>query len=150
LKDLAANVKKMFEIPCALSAKGTIPALPHHTTMQLYKIAQEAISNAVKHGKATQVSIALIRGGDTLTLSIKNDGTPFAQPAHPTKRMGLRIMNYRASLIGASLEIEANKVGTTVTCAVPVKIPRSQRASTRSGESEEIEPETVGSGDQSR
>src|SRR5882724_1675351 len=150
LKDLAANVKKMFEIPCALSAKGNIPDLPHHATMQLYKIAQEAISNAVKHGKATQVVIVLIRSGDTLTLAIKNDGTPFAQPAHPTKRMGLRIMNYRASLIGASLEIEANKVGTTVTCAVPVKIPRSQRASTRSGESEEIEPEIVGSGDQSR
>jgi signal transduction histidine kinase len=150
LKDLAANVKKMFEIPCALSTKGVIPDLPLHATMQLYKIAQEAISNAVKHGKATQVSIALIRSSDALALIIKNDGKPFAQPAHPTKRMGLRIMNYRAGLIGASLEIEANKVGTTVTCAFPLKISArgSQRASARSGGAEEIEPETVESGEQ--
>jgi signal transduction histidine kinase len=152
LKELAANVKKMFEIPCVLGSKGAIPDLSHHATTQLYKIAQEAISNAVKHGKATQVSIALARNGETLTLTIKNDGKPFAQPALPTKRMGLRIMNYRANLIGASFEIEANKAGTIVTCAVPVKNSAKafQPDSVGGRDPEEGEPEAVGTGEQSR
>jgi signal transduction histidine kinase len=114
----------MFAVPCALIAKGTIPEMPQHVAMQLYKIAQEAISNAVKHGKASHVAITLARHDDLLALTIKNDGKPFAQPAEPTKRMGLRIMNYRANLVGASLAIEANRSGTTVTCTLPVKSNR--------------------------
>src|SRR5215831_3900092 len=53
LRGLAENVKKMFCIECGLSVKGSLPELPQHTTFQLYKIAQEAVSNAIKHGKAT-------------------------------------------------------------------------------------------------
>ena len=122
LKGLAANVKRMFDIPCALTVKGSIPELNQYTTMQFYKIAQEAVSNAIKQGKATQVAITLNRQADKLVLTIKNDGVPFNPPAQPTKRMGLRIMNYRANTIGATLEIEPHpKSGTTVTCALSVK-----------------------------
>jgi two-component system, NarL family, sensor histidine kinase UhpB len=121
LKGLAGNVKKMFEISCGFSAKGTLPELPEHTTLQLYKIAQEAVSNAIKHGKATQVAIGLLRHHELLVMSIKNDGLPFAQPAGKN-RMGLRIMNYRASTIGAKLEIKPlEKSGTVVTCALAIK-----------------------------
>jgi len=88
--------------------------------MQFYKIAQEAVSNAIKHGKATHVAIQLTRTADKLVLTIKNDGLPFTPPVHTTKRMGLRIMNYRANTIGAALDIEPQpKSGTTVTCALP-------------------------------
>jgi len=147
LRDLSCKVKKMFSIPCTLSAKGGIPEMPQHTTMQLYKIAQEAISNAVKHGKATQVSIALTRNGGRLALIIKNDGKPFDKPTQPTRRLGLRIMNYRASLIGGSISIEANKTGTSVTCSLPVKNshPAAHRGNGRQKEQEEVEPEAVGS-----
>src|SRR6266478_1127193 len=58
LKALAESVNKMFQIPCELGTKGHLPELPQHTTIQLYKIAQEAVSNAIKHGKANQVSIS--------------------------------------------------------------------------------------------
>ena len=122
LRGLAGNVRKMFGIPCGFNLRGSLPDLPQHTTVQLYKIAQEAVSNAIKHGKATQVSISLAREGTDLVLTIRNDGLPFVMPTIPTSRMGLRIMNYRASTIGARLEISPQeKKGTIVTCALPVE-----------------------------
>jgi signal transduction histidine kinase len=121
LKGLAGNVKKMFGISCGFSVRGALPELPQHSMLQLYKIAQEAVSNAIKHGKASQVSLNISRDQDQLILTIKNDGLPFAQPATSKNRMGLRIMHYRASTIGASLEIKPlDKSGTMVTCLLPV------------------------------
>jgi len=122
LKGLAGNVKKLFDISCGFSVKGSPPELMQNTTVQLYKIAQEAVSNAIKHGKATQVSISLVSNDDHLVMSIKNDGAPFAQPSGNSTRMGLRIMHYRANTIGAAMEIKAlGKSGTIVTCTLPVK-----------------------------
>ena len=122
LKALSENVKKMFQIPCELSTKGQAPELPQHTTIQLYKIAQEAVSNAIKHGKATRVLISAVRHNDELVLCIKNDGIPFAPPANAKDRMGLRIMNYRANTIGATLDIQPQeKGGTVVMCSLPLK-----------------------------
>lgn len=122
LKDLAGNVKKLFDIPCGFSLKGQSPALPHNTTLQFYKIAQEAVSNAIKHGKATQVSLGLSCTADQLAMTIKNDGLPFVQPSGASTRMGLRIMHYRANTIGAELDIRAlGKSGTMVTCILPAK-----------------------------
>jgi signal transduction histidine kinase len=122
LKGLAENVKKMFAIPCAFNLKGAPPDLSQHTTVQLYKIAQEAVSNAIKHGKATQVAIGLVKQNNQLVMTIKNDGLPFSQPAGTKNRMGLRIMNYRANTIGATLEIKPlDKNGTLVTCLLPIK-----------------------------
>ena len=90
--------------------------------MQLYKIAQESVSNAIKHGKATCVAIGLARNGERLVMTVKNDGVPFTTGAQAKNRMGLRIMNFRANTIGASLEIEPdNNSGTIVTCELPVK-----------------------------
>lgn len=121
LRGLAGNVKKMFEIPCVFDTRGTLPQLQPTATIQLYKIAQEAVSNAIKHGKATQVSIGLSRHEEQLIMTVKNDGLPFVQPAAANTRMGLRIMNYRANTIGARLEIKSlNKSGTIVTCTLPV------------------------------
>jgi len=122
LLGLAENVKKMFEIPCRIDVEGEIPELPAQTVTQLYKIAQEAVSNAIKHGKARRVSIGLCQNGDNLIMMIKNDGVPFAPPADARDRMGLRIMNYRANTIGAALEIAPQRRGgAIVTCALPLK-----------------------------
>src|SRR5262249_4163414 len=121
LKGLAANVKRMFEIQCTFGLKANLPELPKHTTVQLYKIAQEAVSNAIKHGKATQVALGIARHADQLLITIKNDGLPFSPAAGAKNRMGLRIMNYRANTIGGHLEIKPlEKSGTVVTCSLPV------------------------------
>jgi two-component system, NarL family, sensor histidine kinase UhpB len=121
LKELAANVKKMFQISCQLNSTGPLPVLQQNATVQLYKIAQEAASNAIKHGRASHVWIALAIHEDKLVLTITNDGVPFPEAKTSNDRMGLRIMNSRASMIGASLEIRANgSDGTVVTCTLPL------------------------------
>jgi signal transduction histidine kinase len=118
---LAENVKKMFRIPCKLEIEGTVPEMPAHTSMQFYKIAQEAVSNAVKHGKARHVLIDVRSTADKFILSIKNDGVPFSPPANAKDRMGLRIMNYRANTIGATLDVTPQRRGgTLVTCVMPI------------------------------
>jgi signal transduction histidine kinase len=146
LKGLAKNVNKMFQLPCGFTVKGVVPELPHDTTLQLYKIAQEAVSNAIKHGKPSHVDILLTNGDDELMLSIKNDGLPFAEPANAKDRMGLRIMNYRANTIGALVEIKPQRgSGTIVTCALPLKngAPSPERRSSVGAKSA-LAPEAAG------
>src|SRR5262249_3357542 len=94
LRKLVANVKKNFEINCRLRLPESLPSLSADMTLQLFKIAQESVSNAIKHGKATSVSIALILDQGQLALQIRNDGTPFPVDREPSNRMGLRIMNF--------------------------------------------------------
>jgi signal transduction histidine kinase len=122
LKGLAGNVEKMFEIRCEFNANGALPELPQHTMMQLYKIAQEAVSNAIKHGKAKTLCISLVQSRLKLLMTIKNDGLPFVEPTSAKDRMGLKIMNYRANTIGAALGIKPlNDSGTIVSCELPLK-----------------------------
>jgi len=122
MNGLAATVEKMFGIPCECTIKGEIPPLPADASAQFYKIAQEAVSNAIKHGKASCVWISVTANSQKLTVAIKNDGIPFSPPLNPKARMGLRTMNYRANTIGATFEIKPNqKNGTIVTCVLPLK-----------------------------
>jgi signal transduction histidine kinase len=122
MNGLAATVEKMFGIPCECTIKGEIPPLPEDASAQFYKIAQEAVSNAIKHGKASCVWIAVNSNSQKLVVTIKNDGIPFSPPLNPKARMGLRTMNYRANTIGATFEIRPNqKDGTLVTCVLPLK-----------------------------
>jgi signal transduction histidine kinase len=122
LEGLADHARKTFEITCQFKAEGHIPQLDSNAVMQLYKIAQEAVTNAIKHGKAHKVGISLANGSDKVVLKIHNDGRPFPDLKSGSTGMGLRIMNYRASLIGASLEVKgAGAKGTRVTCSMPVE-----------------------------
>ena len=121
LKDLAARAKELFAISCRFESEGKIPALEPGVVGQLYKIAQEAVTNAIKHGKAKRVDISLANGGANIILKIRNNGLPFPDLKSHSTGMGLRIMNYRASLIGASLEIKGTGPrGTRVTCSLPL------------------------------
>jgi signal transduction histidine kinase/CheY-like chemotaxis protein len=121
LEGLAEHAQKTFEITCRFKAEGPIPPLDSNVVTQLYKIAQEAVTNAIKHGKAHKVGISLANGSDRVVLKIQNDGKPFPDLNSGSTGMGLRIMNYRASLIGASLEIKGAGKGTRVTCSMPVE-----------------------------
>jgi signal transduction histidine kinase len=121
MNGLAATVEKMFGIPCECTMKGDIPEVTENTSAQFYKIAQEAVSNAIKHGKATCVWISITGNSQRLVVTIRNDGIPFSPPLNPKARMGLRTMNYRANTIGATFEIKPNqKNGTVVTCVLPL------------------------------
>ena len=83
----------------------------------LYRIAQEAIGNAIKHGHAKSVTVALSEFGGEVSLTISDNGCGFTREKGTIDGMGLRIMEYRAELIGATVDIESNAgVGTTVVC----------------------------------
>jgi PAS domain S-box-containing protein len=122
LEDLAARARDLFHISCRFTSPDRIPSLEPQVITQLCKIAQEAVTNAIKHGKARRVGISLGNGSGQLILTVQNDGVPFPDLRSHITGMGLRIMNYRASLIGASLEVKAaGSKGTLVTCAVPLE-----------------------------
>ena len=85
----------------------------------LYRIAQEAVANAIKHGNAKAVLIQLAAENGNLTLRVRDDGTGI--PAKPKQTgMGLHTMRYRATMIGGSLDVRrARPRGTIVTCSFP-------------------------------
>jgi PAS domain S-box-containing protein len=121
LQELAANTEKMFGITCRVLAPQAghvrAPAVETH----LYRIAQEAVSNAIKHGKAREVLIQLEATAERTLLSVTDDGAGIPEPPPRTGGMGLRIMDYRAGMIGGALSIQRNpRTGTTVRCSVPV------------------------------
>jgi two-component system sensor histidine kinase UhpB len=121
MEGMVSHVKRTFNISCRFECKTTAPALEANVVGQLYKITQEAVTNAIKHAKARHVEIHLANGGNHLLLSIRNDGAPFPSVVNANAGLGLRIMSYRAHLIGASLEVKpGEREGAVVTCALPV------------------------------
>ena len=90
--------------------------------MHLYRIAQEAINNATKHGKAANVRVSLIADGKATTLRIADDGSGISKTATESDGMGLGLMLYRARLVGGELNIESpNTGGTIVSCGIPLE-----------------------------
>jgi signal transduction histidine kinase len=81
--------------------------------MHLYRIAQEALSNAMKHGKANHVTISLRKDDGLVRLVIGDDGNGMPK-ATSSSGMGLRTMKYRAELIGARLEMAPRPSGGTI------------------------------------
>jgi two-component system, NarL family, sensor histidine kinase UhpB len=131
LDGLARQASELFRISCRFERDGVCPSLDTNVATQLYKIAQEAVTNAIKHGKAKRVGISLTHDAARILLTIHNDGVPFPTPNSSATGMGLRIMNYRANLIGASLEVKGDGPGgTRVTCAVPREAKARQSLST--------------------
>lgn len=118
--DLAINSEALFGILCVVRCTRGMPVLYNvDKLIHLYRIAQEAITNAARHAKPKQIEILLSREDDKITLTIKDDGRGFDVQTH-RKGIGLEIMRYRARVINASLDIqsEINK-GTIVTCTFP-------------------------------
>ena len=122
LQALARHVGGVFETSCQFRSEGSIPPVPEGVARQVFYIAQEAATNAIKHGRPRHVWIVLTGLPDRLHLTIRNDGVPFSgQPAANTG-MGLRIMTYRARVIGAEFEIKTDpEGGTIVQCAAPIR-----------------------------
>jgi len=122
LGHLASHAEELFSISCEFKYRGVVPPLDSSVVMQLYKMAQESLTNAIKHGKATKVEIGLTVDRASLVLTIASNGVPFPDLQGRSTGMGLRIMNYRASLIGAELDIKAGgSDGTLVTCRLPLE-----------------------------
>jgi len=127
LRELAANAEKLFRVKCAFDCNPPVFIPDLAAATQLYRIAQEAVSNAIKHGKARSISIQLKRIGERHVLSIKDDGAGLPKTLPKKKGMGLRIMKYRAGMIGGEAMVQRDlDGGTSVVCSVPCK-PESAR-----------------------
>jgi PAS domain S-box-containing protein len=120
LEDLAeSTTRHMRGVRCRCETGVPAPVPPDDAAIHLYRIAQEAVANAVKHGRATEIVIVLRLEGDRLMLAVEDNGRGFQEGAGGGKGMGLRVMHYRAGIIGGSLEIVRGPgSGVTVTCTV--------------------------------
>jgi PAS domain S-box-containing protein len=119
LEELAAKVEHMFHVSCLFVCDGPVLVHDNLVATHLYRIAQEAISNAVKHGRAKTIMIDLTADARELRLVITDDGVGLGRADSDGKGIGLQTMQYRARLIGGSLEVSAAKSrGTAVICRV--------------------------------
>ncbi len=120
LQELVFNTGKMFGVACAFECNPAVLVPDHAVATHLYRIAQEAASNAIKHGKAKQITIRLKAAGEKYVLSVEDDGIGLPKNISDNKGTGLRIMEYRAGMVGGALMVERNlNRGTSVVCSVP-------------------------------
>ena len=118
LEQLAENMRSIFGVACELECESEIEIADNAVAMHLYRIAQEAATNAVKHGKASTVGISLTNVNDKTVLAVSDNGIGFASPLQPGTGMGLRTMQYRAGMIGASLRVQTPaEGGTRILCS---------------------------------
>ena len=106
LQNLAANLSKAFNVSCRLQHSGAVVLNDPRAGIHLYRIAQEAASNAIRHGCARNLVISLDATSKSIMLAVTDDGTGLPADARTKKGMGLRIMDYRAGMIGATFEIQ--------------------------------------------
>jgi PAS domain S-box-containing protein len=128
LENLADRIRKSFKTKCSVDVKGVLVPLRQDVVHQIYSLTQEALTNAVKHGKAKQIRLQIAFSSSRMVLVVKNDGRRFVAREKESSGMGLRIMEYRASVIGASLQLRPNGTrGTVMTCCLPLKGARKTK-----------------------
>jgi signal transduction histidine kinase len=119
LEELASRTSKLMGISCFVIYPQTVSFPDNSLAVHLFRIAQEAVNNAAKHGHARSVIIALESGDTELSLRVSDDGRGF-DPARVERRgMGLNTMRYRAHMVGGRLDIEPNvPSGAVVICTI--------------------------------
>lgn len=126
LENLAASVSRLQRVQCTFASEGSIAQYDEPSAMHLYRIAQEAINNATRHGKAQKIDISLRTTNESTVLSITDDGIGMANCAPTERGMGLNIMTYRARLTGGELRVNESKGGgTTVSCVINPEVATS-------------------------
>jgi signal transduction histidine kinase len=116
LADLAAHFSSQFHVSCRFTFEEPLPIHDSAVATHLYRIVQEAVHNAIRHGKARNIGIHLGCAGAVVTLTILDDGAGLPAGAPPSQGMGLRNMKYRASMIGGRITLEHCEPGAIVTC----------------------------------
>ena len=117
LESLTQSVSRLHAINCTFQRRGHKEHFSDEQAKHLYRITQEAINNATKHGGARNILVTLDATTDLTRLSIDDDGIGFDSAAINGSSLGLQIMRYRARLSGSELEIEKSKQGgTRISC----------------------------------
>jgi signal transduction histidine kinase len=123
LQELAASTETLFGIHCTFKSDKRVQVENPEVAVHLYRITQEAITNAIKHGNAKNIQIDLAYDRHKAVLTLRNDGIDFPKDFEARHTgMGLQIMDHRVDIIGGSLDIQKGpKGGTIVTCKFPSK-----------------------------
>jgi two-component system CheB/CheR fusion protein len=121
LRDLAAQACQNTGIQCHFKCARGVRVPDDTAALHLYRVAQEAVANAVKHSGAKNILISLDRDKDHICVSVQDDGKGFALRKR-RKGLGLHMMQYRANALGGKLKIEPRRTGgMDITCVIPVK-----------------------------
>jgi len=122
LRRLAASTSAAARVQCEFEETSNDNACDSDIAAQLYRIGQEAVTNALKHSRASRIRISLQSNRDRIELSVSDDGRGFSQATPNGHGLGMHAMKYRADVIGAELQIqsEAGK-GTRISCTVRKK-----------------------------
>lgn len=127
LEEYAATSSELFKVSCRFECD--LPVLIHDTATagHLFRIAQEAVGNAIKHGQAKNILIRLDASEEATELSVKDDGVGLPEPLPNNRGLGLRIMAHRSGMIGGTFNARRDETGgTLVTCELRAK-PDSEK-----------------------
>jgi two-component system, LuxR family, sensor kinase FixL len=120
LQTLASRHGVPGKVECRFQCDRPVPVKDNEIAMHLYRIAQEAVVNAGKHSHARNITIKLGVENEGMVLSVTDDGRGMPSSQEMAPGPGLRMMRHRASVIGATVAIEASdRGGTVVRCVVP-------------------------------
>ncbi len=126
LRHLAATTSELFSVNCTFLLSGEPPSFPPAVANQLYRVAQEAVTNAVRHGRAKTIDVSLSTGGGTLVIAVTDNGGGLPEGFDSTKAagMGVRIMRHRMDLVGGTISLKnsADGPGTKVELKVPLAL----------------------------
>jgi PAS domain S-box-containing protein len=127
LETLSTRTKKLFQVTCHFNGRRTVLIHDDAIATHLFRIAQEAVTNAIKHASPKHIEISLGETPGRIRLAVKNDGLNLAESPRKPTGMGLRIMHYRARMIGGFLTIQKKAGGgTIIVCTVHVPAKRSE------------------------
>ena len=129
LEMLASNTETVFRMPCRFECPVAVHLEDLAVATHVYRIAQEALHNAVKHSRGTQAVITLETGPEGIAVTVRDDGVglPESMQNHSGGGLGMHTMFYRARIIGATLQIARNATGgTSVVCRLPAHCARRE------------------------
>lgn len=117
LEELASSTTRNFNVPCLFKSNRSVTIKNKAAILHLYRIAQEAVTNALKHGKPEHIEINLAKTNDMVKLTVKDNGIGITDIQNGKNGLGLKILNYRANMIGAALDIQSDiNKGTSIEC----------------------------------
>ena len=127
LERLVRTVESLYELPCFFYCPEPVMVESTGAAVHIYRITQEFMNNAIRHGKPGRVDVRMELSQDSLLIEVVNDGLPFAptdtKPTSENGGMGFKIIHYRASAIGATVRVQPRsdgQPGTIASCLVPL------------------------------
>ncbi len=122
LQQLTTTTAQVYRLRCTFKCRKPVPLENPLDANELYRIAQEALNNAVRHSHGRHIVVTLTGNATSLRLAVEDDGQGLPTDLSAAPGMGLRVMNYRAQLIQGQLAIQPRpRGGTAVICTLPLR-----------------------------